>query len=547
MMLGAAICIPAYELLHADGNTHATVVFLGLFYAIVLPALVWDWRRNSGSAEAALNLRRWRIPAIVAFAVLSAVIGWTTDHAALITDESSYCFEARIFSAGKLKAEPLPGATENPKTTPAPINFAQTIQTPKGWLSKYPPGWPLILSLGYVLHCPWLINPILGVIQLLLISYLARPWGIQTQSLAVLMAATSAYMLVESVGFMSHASEATVCLLAIAALFRGLREGQLRWIAVAVVLVALATQIRPLTGAVLGVLCAIPVVIEFRGDRKLAGGIAILAAGAALCLGCSLLVNRIYTGDAFLSPYALIEGSRKVREVTFNPHIIIYNILNTWRWSILDTIRVIFPFFFLFAAYACWSERQHRRELLYLALFFPLLVLAYCLHSEGSSSFDGERYYFEGVGMLTLVAARGFLLLASRWKVTRTRVLTTLLTLMSVQLAMLVSAIPDIESRAVLYRQAYRLATASPRRALVFIGGYSERFTSTHTNWNTADWRSAPIVYLNDPGPADRSPYACLLGRSAYRVVDYRPDSNSFFVSDLLADCSPFASTPPQP
>jgi hypothetical protein len=541
MMLGSAICVLAYELLHAAGNPHATVVFLGLFYAIVLPILLWDWRRNRASAKPALNLQKWRLPAIAVFAVLAGIIGKTTDHAALITDESSYCFQARIFAAGKLKADPLPGAADNPKAAPSVITFTQTIQTNQGWFSKYPPGWPLILSLGYLLHCQWLINPLFGVLQLVLISYLARPWGAETQSLAVLMVVTSAYMLVDSVGFMSHSSEATVCLAAIAAVFRGMREGRLRWIALCFVLVVLATQIRPLTGAVLGLLCTIPVVIDFRQSRNFFGGLAIAASGAVLCLACLLLVNRLYTKDAFLSPYALFEGSRKIREVTLNPHIIIHNILSTWRWSVADTIRVSFPFLLLLAAYACWKETVHRKELLYLALFFPLLILAYFVQIEGSASFDGERYYFEGFGAITIVAARGLLLLISSWRVARAHVIAAVSTLMAVQLAMLVAAIPDIESRAVLYRRAYRLASAAPRPALVFLGGYSERFTSTHANWNTAHWRSAPVVYLNDPGPASRSQYACLVGRSAYRVVDYRADSNRFLVSDAIADCSRYS------
>ncbi|MBV9759047.1 MAG: glycosyltransferase family 39 protein [Acidobacteriaceae bacterium] len=534
-----AISVLSYVLLHRAGNTHATIVFLALFYILALPLFALYWRTRNDSTQPDLLSRKWSATAIILFGVLAGSIGKTADHAALITDESSYLFQARIFAAGKLKAAPLPGASANPKAAPTAISFAQTIQNDKGWFSKYPPGWPSILAIGYLLHCPWLINPLFGVVQLLLIFCLARSWGATTQNLAVLMAATSAYFLVESVGAMSHAAESTVTLFAILTLFRGTRERRLRWIAVCFFLVACATEIRPYTGAVVGLVCTISVIVEFRHNRKLlSGALAILCGSAVLAIASFMLTNRLYTGDPLLSPYALFEGTRKIREITFNPRIITYNILNTWRWSVADTIRVSFPFGFLFAAYALWKEKQHRAQLVYLALLFPLLVLAYFLQIEGSSSFDGERYYFEGFGAFTIVVARGFLLLTANWKVPRARVITALLAMLAVQLAMVIDAIPDVESRAAVYHESYRLAQAAPRPPLIFFGGASERFAfaSTHENWNAPDWRSAPVVYLNDPGPSGRDEYACLVGRTAYRVVDYEP-SGRFLVSNSTVVC----------
>jgi hypothetical protein len=89
-------------------------------------------------------------------------------------------FQARVFAAGELKARPIPGATTNPREVPPEIHFEQTIHTPSGWFAKYPPGWPLILALGYLVHLPWLANPVLGMFQLAITWWIAGLWGRNT-------------------------------------------------------------------------------------------------------------------------------------------------------------------------------------------------------------------------------------------------------------------------------------------------------------------------------------------------------------------------------
>jgi hypothetical protein len=62
-------------------------------------------------------------------------------------------------------------------------------------------------------------------------------------------------------------------------------------------------------------------------------------------------------------------------------------------------------------------EQEHRRELLYLASLFPLLVAAYFFQSDGSGSMIGERYYYEGFCPLAIAAGRGCDLLFTRWRI----------------------------------------------------------------------------------------------------------------------------------
>ena len=515
----AACCLAAYAVLEARGDAHASLVYVLLLHLLVLPTLLLYWNASRHSRIVSVGFGKLHLVVAVLFAAAALVVAFHLRHSG-ISDESAYKFQARIFAAGKLKAPPMPGATTDVLRTPSAIRFEQTIQRPDGWFSKYPPGWPLVLSAGYLLHCPWLVNPALGVIQLCLLWYLARRWGRNTQILAVVIAASSGFMLAFSTGFMSHASESVVTLLALCALLNGLEEHRLSRVTIAFLLVIVATQIRPYTGAVLGLFFAVLVLWEWKGKpRLLAPALAIITGCGLIAVAAFCLVNFIYTGSPLVTPYAMILGGSKVHELTFRPAEIAVGILHTWRWSITDTLRVTFPFMFLFAAYACWTETKQRKQLIYFAVLLPLLVLAYFLQSEGSGgSGAGERFYFEGFCPMAIVAARGLCLMMGRWKVQTQSVYGSLSVLLALQMGTAIFVVKWLDTQKGPYIPAYRAAhrNAPP---LVFVDIVSPVFSARHANWNQADWQRARTVYLIDPGAGHRDEVACRFQRPIYRVV----------------------------
>jgi hypothetical protein len=432
----------------------------------------------------------------------------------------------------------MPGAQSNILATPDEIFFVHTIQTPTGWYAKYPPGWPLILAIGYLLHCVWLINPILGVTQLFLVWRLARPWGTTTQVLAVLIISSSAYMLISNVGFMSHAAEAVICLLAVGTLLKAVRGTSLRYVVITFVLVVAATQIRLYTGAVLAVFCSAIAFFEFSRQRALLLRVCVIVAAAGcLALGLFLFENWLYTGSALLSPYSVYRGGMNVDEFTLNP-LEICREAHIWRWAVAETIRVTFPFMFLAAAYACWKETSYRRQLVYLSLLFPMLIIAYTADPAASGSFDGERFYFEGFCAISIVAARGIYLLASNWQVKRKALLTGLAVLIGLQIPSVAFTANDIKESLRLYRQAYDLAQTAPILPLVFLSTSPSHFSSKQVNWNDANWRQARTVYLNDPGANRRDEVACRFGRRSYRLIQFNENDNSMYKTDRTASCA---------
>jgi hypothetical protein len=550
LAISAALSVSVYAVLRAAGNKHATVWYLVVLYGLVLPAVLFYWRsdRDATSANVEISWPRLHLPAIAIFAILAIFLSQADEHGRLIPDESAYMFQARVFAAGELKARAMPGAeASTPHDVPAEIYFEQTIQRPDGWFTKYPPGWPLLLALGYLVHLPWLVNPMLGLAQLAIAWWIAGLWGRNTQILTIVIAATSSFMLASSVGCMAHAVGGTICLLALGALLKGIDEKKVSWISLCFVLVVASTEVRSYTGAVFGLLCAGICLYEYRKDWPFllrTGLIAGTAGTASVVL--LLFTNWLFTGHPLLSPYALAQASRHPQEMTFSPALILNNALYTTRWAITTTIQFTFPFMFLLAAYACVQETRCRRLLIYCALFFPLLVFAYLqtsffpfmLQNEGSGSINGERYYFEGFCAVAIVAARGFELLAQQWKVRSRAVLAAMAVMLCLQAANLVFTTKDIEKVFAPYRKAYLLAHSAPLMPLVFVSGNEPEFTSKHVNWNDADWWKAPTIYLNDPGPGRRRDVTCRFGRASYRVVQYLPESKAFSKDDVLDVCS---------
>jgi len=536
-LLAAGAFSIIYCFLYLKQNPHTGLVYLLLLHALVLPALIWYWRVSRNHVRSFGFLRRYLFTA-VAFSLLVVSVGLSARNGRLIVDESAYRFQAKVFTAGKLKAAPMFGVQRDIRRTPEEIFFVHTLQTPGGWYAKYPPAWPLVLALGYLLHCSWLINPLCGIVQLFLIWWLARPWGQVTQVLAVVIAATSAYMLISNVGYMSHPFESVIALLAIGALIKGVQTARLQWVAVCFLLVILAIQVRLYTGAVIGALCAGILFFEFKSKRRLLlGAFSIAFVAALVSVGLYLAENHLYTGNALLSPYSLYRGGQNVDEFTLNP-IRIFSELHIWRSALAETARVTFPFLFLFALYACWKQESNKRFLIYLALLFPLLVISYVVDPAPSGSFDGERFYYEGFCLLAIVAARGFDLLVKNWHVNSRSVNVALAVLIAIQVPTIVFTVKDIRQALRLYNQAYDLSLGTPTKPLVFLSTYPARFASKQVNWNDANWQQAQVVFLNDPGSSRRDSVACTFGRPSYRLIQFDPKRNRMVGSDALANCS---------
>ena len=545
-LLASLACITTYAWGWAKPDGHSGIKYLVVLHGIVLPAALVCLRVHGSREAGSRSDSRWtelRIPpihilAVLGLAIATVLIGKSLENGRLISDESAYRFQARLFADGKLKADPMPRAAADTKT-PVELYFEQQIHSPTGWFSKYPPGWPLVLAVGYLAHLPWLLNPIFGLLQCQLIWILARPFGRDTQIVAIIMCALSTYFLMWSVGFMAHGLDAVLCLLALGSTLRATRSKRVGPIITSMLLIVAATTVRPFTAAVLGIYCTAIAVYSFRSQpRDQMRVLLVMIVGACIAGGMFLLINQLFTGDPLLSPYALERGSRNIQEITLNAAEIFQNVRTTWRWAIADTVRSTFPFMFLLAVYGLIRERMNRSVAVGLALFFPTLAVAYCVQSGGSGSFNGERFYFEGFAALAIISARGFCLLMREWNVDRRSVVKILAILSSLQILVTVFGVREILSTNHPYAKMYKYAHSLPPVPMAFLKDDSPQFTAKHVNWNQADWKHAETIYLIDPGPARRDEVACRFGRPHWRVITYDAQTDSVSAADATARCN---------
>ena len=518
------------------------LILLLVQYGAILSTGLWYLRsqRQTGDRVGTNTLPRLILLALmVCFASLALPLSWFTVRGLLNPDESGYSFQARIFRSGRVMADPLIGATASVQETPAELFYAHHILRPFGWFTKFPPGWPLVLSLGYLLSARWLPNVIFGTLQLFVIAAIGSRWfSPETGVLAALLAALSPFYLVNSVGMMSHALCALLAATACLAFCQGLSTGKLGYYAVMFFCLAATFQVRPYTGFVLTCVLTGAALWLARGNRHLL--IRIFAIGAlfgALAIAGVLIYNHTYTGEWLVSPYAEAVGADTPPELSLNPAAVWHGMAQYGPYMLLETVLGAFPFLHLLAAYAIIREKYHRREVWVLTALYLSLVLAYLAHPDGYAVFFGERFHFESFFALVLLAARGMQLFLERWQTRRSAVIFTLLVLGILQVGQLVSAVHVVSKLGEPYRKV-RAALVQPNiSGLVFLHS-SPGFEAKHFNLNEADWRHAPRIYLVDADFEHRAAWACRYGFSQWLVASYDSQAHAAIVDRGQTDCA---------
>ncbi|MEW6600302.1 MAG: glycosyltransferase family 39 protein, partial [Nitrospirota bacterium] len=112
-------------------------------------------------------------------------------------DEYNYLYQAEIFSMGKIFIE-------------VPDRFRPFVETyvllkDDRLFSKYPPGFPLILSLGVLLNISGIINPLVALITLIILYSFATTFcDTKYGLLAVILMSTTPYFLAYSASYFSQ-------------------------------------------------------------------------------------------------------------------------------------------------------------------------------------------------------------------------------------------------------------------------------------------------------------------------------------------------------
>ncbi|MBD3235851.1 MAG: hypothetical protein GF330_04035 [Candidatus Eisenbacteria bacterium] len=342
-----------------------------------------------------------------AAAVLSAMLFGRMPH---VQDSIAQLFQARIFAGGRLwaPAPPVPELTD----------YANMVIAEGRWYSQYPPGHALLLSLGVIAGLPWLINPLLGALSVLVIGLLARELcGRTVARLTVLMAAISPFLLLMSAGFMNHATSLLGISLGLLGYFRLLRTGRPRDGLLAGGGIALALLARPYSA--FGALLPIALHAAWRWGCErgrftrpmMAMGLVAAAGGVLL-----LLYNWATTGAPLRFGYSVAWGAGFGlgfgQGFPEDPHTLSDGLAYTW-----DTLRRLNGRLFEWPLTSLWPLvlgllitlpgcPRNRRWLLASVPLGLLLVYLFYWYHDGNDCF-GPRYVYGALGPLLILSAAG--------------------------------------------------------------------------------------------------------------------------------------------
>ncbi len=519
-----------------------TLAILLLPDALMARAAAWvDRRLTCGPGPS--EMRRWdrRLPAVVAIwvALLAAAASYfVIERVPHIDDSISNLFQAKYFAAGHLVL-PAPPDAES-------FRIDQMVIGQDRWYGYAFPGWPAVLAVGVLLGVPWLVNPTLaGLLVLLGHAWVRHRWDRGTANVTVLLLTVSPWLTFMSAEFMSHPLTGVLVLLALLAFDRAAGRGPdwARWAILAGLAAGALMLTRPMDAALMMAALGLTILIERRVFRAWP---AIATAGLTAAAVAALVFpyNQAVTGRADYPPHLAWSDYRwgpGVDRLGFGPEIgirawpnldpvpghgVVDVILNANKNLFMTNIEL-----FGWAAgslvvigLALGLARWSRGDVPILALP-ATFILGYSAYWFSGGPDLGARYWYPLLVPLAVLTARGAQMLSATLHPGGTqshagaRIGALLLA------ASLSASVATLPWRAVTKHYRYRgiggevRALAASHRfehALVFVRAANRQQYQSAFNLNPPTFDDGQTIYAQDVGPAHR---AVVVGRFADRPV----------------------------
>ena len=358
------------------------------------------------------------LAAFLAITVLAAKI---FEHVPHSEDEVAYLFQAKIFAQNRITVPTPPN--DYAFWTPFVIDYEGAR------FGKYPPGWPLLLSIGVRLGAPWLTNAGLAVLSLAIIAYLGKKIYSAVVGLwAAGLGLIAPGFLFLSSSLFSHTATLfwiVVALLALAYLVHSERNLTLYAIGLGIAL-GMIFITRPFDAIVLGLPIGVfLLVLLIRQERPWTIVPGLILSG----LSTSALLPLFWwelggspTFNPYLEvwPYDRVGFGPDIGPKGYTPHTAFFVSLplrfvamstGLFGWP-LWTNLIFLPLPFLF-------KRANRWDVLLLGTIGSVIFI-YLFYWEWGRTLGGfPRYYYAALPALLLLTARGILLVTeylTRWR-----------------------------------------------------------------------------------------------------------------------------------
>ncbi len=338
-----------------------------------------------------------------------------------IPDEVVYLLQAKFLANGVISM-PAP---------PDQAAFEVYLMQFEGahWYPTPPFGWPVLLSIGTLVGLPWLVNPILAGLNILL-SYLVirELYSKKTARLTILFLCLSPWFIFMGMNFMTHMFTLFCALFAVYGIIRSRLSGKVIWAIAAGISLGIMSLIRPMEGLMMAVLVGLWAIGV--GGKRLSWvsiGALILATGITASL--VLPYNQEITGNPLKFPINIYTDQRfgvNSNAYGFGPdrgmgwpidpnpgHSPIDGLIN----AELNTFNLNVELFgwstgslWLIAIFLLFSRIQ-KSDALMIAVITAVFLSFFFYYFSGGPDF-GARYWFLMVVPLVVLTIRGIQTLA---------------------------------------------------------------------------------------------------------------------------------------
>jgi len=352
--------------------------------------------------------------------VLTNLISWLVfRHIPHVQDSVGQVFQGRIFASGQIT---LPARFDDFFTS-----YLQIINDGLRVYSQYPFGHSLLLALGTLMHAEWLVNPLLGSAEIVVLYFLGKElYDERTGRITALLGLASPFLLFMSAEYMNHASGLLFLSLFLLFFFRTirpLRGSQARSDVADPLLsglsLAMALNIRPLSAAAVSLpIAGYCIYLLVKSRWRTLPAFALLLLPVLFGLGAYGLYNYLTTGNPLVSGYeaygmlqfgharwGLGFGARGFEELgAFTPLRGLVQTGNNLNGLNLYLFQSPIPGLFLVMLLFLTFTRN-RCDWLLLASFAMLPIL-YFFYWFQDLCF-GPRFLYEGLAPVLLLSARG--------------------------------------------------------------------------------------------------------------------------------------------
>ena len=328
------------------------------------------------------------------------------EHVPHVQDNIDQLFHAKIFLSGHLTVP----SHEHKEF----FDFTHNINNGK-WYSEYPPGHTLMLMLGLILNAPWIINPFLGSVSVVLFYLIGKSLFDETTGrLASLLGGFSPFVIIMSSGFFSHNTSLFFTALFALFFFRTIRTSKFSDSLIAGLSLGICLNARILTAIGIGLPYAFyAVYLMLTKTRVYILCFMVMLAGFLMMVGVLASFNYLTNGHPMLTGYEVLWGSDHNpgfgHSAWGEPHTpkrgLIQNLNNLnalnkylFEWCIPSTFFVM-----LFFA----GGRRTQWDYLLIASVFSLSFVYFFYWYQGWCF--GPRFMYESTCPLILLTARGII------------------------------------------------------------------------------------------------------------------------------------------